>query len=645
MDSPRILAERYEVGELIGRGGMADVLLGRDIRLGRSVAIKQLRADLARDPMLQSRFRREAQAVAGLNHPAIVAVYDTGEMDLPGVAAHEVKVPFIVMEYVQGRTLRDFIKARDLGIEDSVVYTLGVLAALEYSHRSGIVHRDIKPANVMVTPDGSVKVMDFGIARALADSAATMTQTQAVLGTAQYLSPEQARGEAVDARSDLYSAACLLYEMLAGRPPFIGDSPVSVAYQHVRELPEPASRFNPQVTPALDSVLEHALQKDKAERFQTAAAFAEALRSALDGEPHRPDGPATEAFPAQAPATELLTQQARSVSPDTSELTHTAYIPRDDDHAAHDAEEPEHVPTALAVGNEHDIEPERRAKRRAWTVTLVIALLLVLVGGGYYLYNVLVQNAAPDTVAVPSVAGMDQTAATNAIWAADLQPRVEQEFSDDVEQGTVTRTDPGNGEQVEPGSQVVVYISQGSEFATIPEDLTGRTEAEVRDKLRQIGLEPGENVPANSATLPRGNVVTTDPAPGEKVKTGSTVNLYISNGLVSVPSLVDETIEDAATMLEDAAVALPYRVEEVENEVVEPGTVVGQSVEAGTDVEQGTEIVLTVAVEPPDPEPSETATSEPGEGPGNGNGGGNNGNGDGNNGDNGGGRGNGNGNG
>ena len=243
VDSPRILAGRYEVGELIGRGGMADVMLGRDIRLGRSVAIKQLRADLARDPMLQSRFRREAQAVAGLNHPAIVAVYDTGDMELPGGAAHDVKVPFIVMEYVQGRTLREFIKGHELGIDDSVEYTLGILAALEYSHRSGIVHRDIKPANVMVRPDGSVKVMDFGIARALADSAATMTQTQAVLGTAQYLSPEQARGETVDARSDLYSAGCLLYEMLAGRPPFIGDSPVSVAYQHVRELPEPASRF------------------------------------------------------------------------------------------------------------------------------------------------------------------------------------------------------------------------------------------------------------------------------------------------------------------------------------------------------------------------------------------------------------------
>ncbi|UNK45976.1 Stk1 family PASTA domain-containing Ser/Thr kinase [Arthrobacter sulfonylureivorans] len=636
MDSPRILAGRYEVGELIGRGGMADVLLGRDIRLGRSVAIKQLRADLARDPMLQSRFRREAQAVAGLNHPSIVAVYDTGDMDLPGGAAHDVKVPFIVMEYVQGRTLREFIKGHELGIDDSVGYMLGILAALEYSHRSGIVHRDIKPANVMVTPDGSVKVMDFGIARALADSAATMTQTQAVLGTAQYLSPEQARGETVDARSDLYSAGCLLYEMLAGRPPFIGDSPVSVAYQHVRELPEPASRFNPEVTPALDSVLEHALQKDKADRFQTAAAFAEALRAALNGVLHQAAGAATEAFPAQAPATELITQQAQAVSEQTSALSPTDYTPGDDDGPHTASYDREQMPAALAVGNEYDIEPERRAKRRAWTVTLLIALLLVLVGGGYYLYNVLVQNAAPETVAVPAVAGLDENAATNAIWEGDLRPRVELEYSNDVEKGMVTRTDPGVGEQVEPGSQVLVYISQGNEFTTIPDNLTGRTEAEVRDKLRQLGLEPGDSEPANSATLPRGNVVTTKPAPGKKVKTGSNVDLIVSNGLVSVPNMVDETVEDAGAMLDDAAVALPYRVEEVENEVVKAGTVVGQSVKAGTNVEQGTEIILTVAIEPASPEPETDRGSDEGNNRGN-DGDGNSG--DGNNSDNGNGRG------
>ncbi|WP_155850004.1 protein kinase domain-containing protein, partial [Arthrobacter sp. H41] len=283
MSTERILNGRYEVRELIGRGGMADVHLGRDLRLGRAVAIKILRKDLARDPLFQSCFRREAQAVAGLNCPTIVAVYDTGEEEVPDRPEHEVKVPFIVMEFVAGHTLRDIVRAGDLSQEEALEHLSGVLSALEYSHRAGIVHRDIKPANVMITPDGGVKVMDFGIARAIADSAATMTQTQAVIGTAQYLSPEQARGETVDARSDLYSAGCLLYELLTGRPPFLGDSPVSVAYQHVREEPKAASSVNPAVTPALDSVLKRALTKDRQERFQDAASFRAALEAAGRG--------------------------------------------------------------------------------------------------------------------------------------------------------------------------------------------------------------------------------------------------------------------------------------------------------------------------------------------------------------------------
>ncbi|MFP5336021.1 MAG: protein kinase domain-containing protein, partial [Actinomycetes bacterium] len=264
---PRMLGDRYEVGALLGRGGMAEVHLGRDTRLGRQVAVKMLRADFARDPVFQARFRREAQSAAALNHPNVVAVYDTGEDAVLESGGAQARLPYIVMEYVQGHTARDLLRARALdgadphgiGIEEAVDITVGVLDALEYSHRAGIVHRDIKPANVMITPRGDVKVMDFGIARAVADSSATMTQTQAVIGTAQYLSPEQARGETVDARSDLYSAGCLLYELLTGRPPFVGDSPVSVAYQHVREVPQPPSTFNPEVPDSIDRVVLMAL--------------------------------------------------------------------------------------------------------------------------------------------------------------------------------------------------------------------------------------------------------------------------------------------------------------------------------------------------------------------------------------------------
>jgi eukaryotic-like serine/threonine-protein kinase len=266
MTQPRLLGGRYELDGVVGRGGMAEVYRARDIRLDRVVAVKTLREDLARDQTFQARFRREAQSAASLNHPSIVAVYDTGE-DNHGSAT----VPYIVMEYVDGRTVRDLMRAdRRLLPERALEITDGVLRALDYSHRNGIVHRDIKPANVMVTRNGDIKVMDFGIARAVSDAQATMTQTAQVIGTAQYLSPEQARGERVDARSDLYSTGCLLYELLTGRPPFTGDSPVAIAYQHVTENPVPPSRVDPEIPPWADAIVMKAMAKDPVRRYQTA---------------------------------------------------------------------------------------------------------------------------------------------------------------------------------------------------------------------------------------------------------------------------------------------------------------------------------------------------------------------------------------
>lgn len=275
----RILNDRYEVGELIGRGGMADVHQGRDLRLGRRVAIKLMRPDLARDPQFQSRFRREAHSSAALNHPNIVSVFDTGDIRLEDTAHHGVMCPFLVMEFVDGQTLRELQHRGEVDPESAARWMRGVLEALDYSHSQGIVHRDIKPANIMVTRGDVVKVMDFGIARALADSAATMTQTQAVVGTAQYLAPEQARGEKVDARSDLYSAGCVLFDLLTGRPPFQGDSPVAVAYQHVREDPPVPSTVNSLVTPQLDAVVARALTKDPADRYQSGREFSQIGRA------------------------------------------------------------------------------------------------------------------------------------------------------------------------------------------------------------------------------------------------------------------------------------------------------------------------------------------------------------------------------
>src|ERR687889_1809096 len=266
--NPMTVGGRYELEDLLGRGGMAEVRAATALRLGRTVAVKRLRADLATDPTFQARFRREAQSAAGLNHPNIVAVYDTGEEPDP---ASGIPIPYIVMELVEGPTLREVLRdGRKILPERALELTAGVLDALAYSHKAGIIHRDIKPANVMLTPTGGVKVMDFGIARAVADTSATMTQTAAVIGTAQYLSPEQARGETVDARSDLYSAGCLLYELLVGRPPFIGESPLSIAASHLHDVPVPPSELAAGIGPEIDAVVLKALAKDPAERFQSA---------------------------------------------------------------------------------------------------------------------------------------------------------------------------------------------------------------------------------------------------------------------------------------------------------------------------------------------------------------------------------------
>ncbi|MGH8966372.1 MAG: Stk1 family PASTA domain-containing Ser/Thr kinase, partial [Actinomycetes bacterium] len=280
MTTPRLLSNRYELGEVLGYGGMSEVHKGRDVRLGRDVAVKVLRADLARDPQFQERFRREAQNAAALNHPAIVAVYDTGE-----TRTEHGPLPYIVMEYVDGRTLRDIVKTEGpLPGQRAMEIMADVSAALDFSHRHGIIHRDVKPANVMITRTGAVKVMDFGIARAIHDGQAAVTQTAAVIGTAQYLSPEQARGEQVDARSDVYAAGCVLYELITGDPPFTGDSPVAVAYQHVREDPTPPSHQNPEVSAAMDAVVLKAMSKNPANRYQSAAEMRTDLVRVLSGQ-------------------------------------------------------------------------------------------------------------------------------------------------------------------------------------------------------------------------------------------------------------------------------------------------------------------------------------------------------------------------
>ncbi|WP_350004151.1 Stk1 family PASTA domain-containing Ser/Thr kinase [Pseudarthrobacter sp. WHRI 8279] len=624
VDNRRVLSGRYELGGLIGRGGMADVYRGVDTRLGRTVAIKLLRPDLARDPQFQARFKREAQAVAALNHSSIVAIYDTGE-HLVHDGSEDVRVPYIVMEFVEGKTLRELIRGHDVTIGQAIDYCMGVLGALEYSHKAGIVHRDIKPANVMYCEStNSVKVMDFGIARAIADSSATMTQTQAVVGTAQYLSPEQARGEAVDARSDLYSAACLLYEMLTSRPPFVGDSPVSVAYQHVREIPEPASTLNPDVTPALDSVLSKALQKNRDDRFQDAAAFRRALRAARSGVPV-PALPASEAptdpndhVPVpSAPATEAFGVTGAGFLDDapTGRLAAT--------HAS-SGEKGANMPLA-AVADDHNeagvlplgLPPERepsprqKSRRRAWIATLVVFTLLVLAGGALWLYTT-VNRPAPEVpkVQIPVVAAMTESAALQELYNADLKPRIVRSQHDSVPKGTAIGTEPESGASMDPGAEVVLNISEGPSAVMIPESLPGKTEAAARDILRQSGLAGAPSTTtANSATVPAGIVITTSPAPGQMVGVGTSVELIVSTGKVALPELRGRTREEAEAALKE--LSLVPAVIEVENAQVEAGRVTDQSDPVNATVEQGKTVTIVVAKAPPPPPPSPEPTPTP----------------------------------
>ncbi|HET8878566.1 MAG TPA: Stk1 family PASTA domain-containing Ser/Thr kinase, partial [Arthrobacter sp.] len=609
-----------ELGELIGRGGMADVYRGLDTRLGRTVAIKLLRPDLARDPQFQARFKREAQAVAALNHPSIVAVFDTGDHAVPGGHDDHVRVPYIVMEFVAGKTIRELIRAKEVTIDQAIDFALGVLSALEYSHKAGIVHRDIKPANVMFCPDtNSVKVMDFGIARAMADSSATMTQTQAVVGTAQYLSPEQARGETVDARSDLYSAGCLLYEMLTGRPPFVGDSPVSVAYQHVREIAEPASSLNPDVSEALDSVLAKALQKNRADRFQDAAAFRRALRAARNGvavsslprseAPTNPNN--TVETPEEVPTAAFALTGAKFL-----DEAPTGRIPGEhpggEVAAARAMELPDTGGLPLGLPAEREPTRQQKSRRRMWIATLVIFTLLVLAGGGLWLYNMVNQQPAPVAkVDVPSVTSLTESEALQKLYNAGLKPQLSRIQHETIPKGTAVGTVPTAGSSLERNSEVTLNISEGPSVIKIPADLPGRTEADARDVLRRTGLTGAPKTTLNnSPNVPAGTVITTNPAPGQSVAVGSTVEIIVSTGKVAVPQLVGLPQAEAESALKNLGLVASFK--EVENSQVDPGKVTAQSDPADAQVEQGKTITLTIAKAPaPPPSPSPTPTPTP----------------------------------
>ena len=615
-DNAKILAGRYEVGDLIGRGGMAEVHIGYDTRLGRTVAVKILRADLARDPSFQTRFRREAQAAAGLNHPAIVAVYDTGEDTIIGSTGVPQAVPFIVMEYVEGHTVRDILKG-DIAapIDEAVEIVSGVLSALEYSHHAGLVHRDIKPGNVMLTPTGAVKVMDFGIARALADAGQTMTQTQAVVGTAQYLSPEQARGENVDARSDLYSTGCLLFELLTGRPPFVGDSPVSVAYQHVREAPPRPSQYASDVPAELDQIVLRALAKDRNSRYSSASEFLADLRAFSSGDPVDPStgaigiggvaagGVAAGGVAAGAAAGAALGDRAAAAEQPTQTMpaavtgaTEVMPVPSPWATVA-PAPATELVAQPLDTSLDADEDEERRRKRRQYLVLGGAALAALLIVLAIFLFTRSDGTPAvePSAGPIPNLEGFSQEQAVVALQGLDLKASFQTEPSDTIEVDKVTRSDPAAGEMVPANSTVTVYLSSGPAELTVP-DVKGMTQEDAIKELTDHGLvvqrvDPDDTQP----DVDKGLATGTDPAAGEQVASGTAVVLLIATGEVDLPDVTGMTEDEARSTLTD--LGLSVTTKRVETGGQPDGIVYKQSPEPGR-VDVGSTVTITVAETP-----------------------------------------------
>jgi len=535
-----LLGGRYELGDVLGRGGMAEVRRGTDTRLGRDIAVKVLRADRARDPAFQARFRREAQSAASLDAPNVVAVYDTGE--------DEHGVPYIVMEHVEGRTLRDVLGTEGrLLPQRALEVAVDICSALEMAHRAGIVHRDIKPANVMLTSQGEVKVMDFGIARAAAGSESTMTQTESVIGTAAYLSPEQARGEHVDARSDLYSTGCLLYELLTGNPPFVGDSPVAVAYQHVREDPVPPSRYVEGLSPDIDTVVLTAMAKNPAHRYADADAMREDLLRAAAGEP-------VEAV--------LRDDAAEEWSP-------LPLLRRD------------HTP------------------RVAWTVFGVLAVVFAVLSG--VVVHALLGNPS-DLVKPPTVVGLGQQDAIRQLSAAGLHVDKVTGMFNAEPAGTVIAQSPDKNFFVRRGGSVDLTVSRGLELTLVPAVIgLGINEASADLSAAKLVVK----TVSRDGNFPGGQVLDVLPAPGTKLAARESVTLVVASGRVQVPDVRGMDQQTAVNTLGAAGFAIGLRPAP---STVSPGTVLAQS-PVNTLAPRGSDVIIDVAYDPsatasPSPTPS-----------------------------------------
>ncbi|MDO4928106.1 MAG: Stk1 family PASTA domain-containing Ser/Thr kinase [Corynebacterium sp.] len=568
-----LLVDRYRLGDIIGTGGMSQVYAAEDILLGREVAIKMLREDLALDANFRARFQREAKNSGRLNHPAIVAVYDTGEVTMQGI-----RTPYIVMELVHGRTLRDIIRTDGALTPEVAAHDLiPVCDALQASHDAGIIHRDIKPGNIMITNTGAVKIMDFGIARALDDATSAMTQTSAVIGTAQYLSPEQARGKEVDGRSDIYALGCVLFECLTGKPPFEGETPFSVAYQHVQEDPPHPSAFLQGLSPTaavnVDAVVLTAMAKIPADRYQNATEMGEELarleRHAIT-HAARPylraaqTGAANIVRPSEAETTEVPTVATPVAQDEATPLT-----------ATHQA-----VETGETV-----------PKKRTWQVFFAALAVLLLVGGGiaYVRSN---NDSATESVAaisIPDVSGQDVAAATKTLEDLGLNVVTREEPSPTVQAGLVLNTNPSASSSVQEGSTVILTVSSGQEMTAVP-DLQGLNTEDAARILAESGLALDTVVSEeDSEDVPAGLILQQEPSAGSQVAQGTVVSITVSAGATThtVPEITGLPWEQASSILN----SMGYSATAVMVDSTEPdGTVLAVA-------KEGQEVPVTETIE------------------------------------------------
>ncbi|ORV72628.1 Stk1 family PASTA domain-containing Ser/Thr kinase [Mycobacterium gastri] len=506
MTTPRHLSDRYELGDILGFGGMSEVHLARDLRLHRDVAVKVLRADLARDPSFYLRFRREAQNAAALNHPAIVAVYDTGEAETSAGP-----LPYIVMEYVDGVTLRDIVHTEGpMPPKQAIEVIADACQALNFSHQNGIVHRDVKPANIMISSTNAVKVMDFGIARAIADSGNSVTQTAAVIGTAQYLSPEQARGDAVDARSDVYSLGCVLYEILTGEPPFTGDSPVAVAYQHVREDPIPPSERHEGISADLDAVVLKALAKNPENRYQTAAEMRADLVRVHNGEP--PEAP--KVLSGAERRSLLAATPGHPAGPRTDPLPRQVL-----DHTDRDR-------TTPSVGR--------------WVA--VVAVLAVLTIAVTIAINTFGGNTRK--VQVPDVRGQASADAIAALQNRGFKTRTLQKPDSTIPPDHVIGTDPAANTSVGAGADITINVSTGPEQRELP-DVSSLTYAEAVKKLTAAGFSKFKQAASPSSPEMAGKVIGTNPPANQTSAITNVITIIVGSGpeAKQIPDVAGQTVD------------------------------------------------------------------------------------------------------